>query len=81
MQTRVVPMWDVIENKPTTGVVRTGVWLVTGTALDRSYPCRCGGQGGRICGTQWCPCFGRTDLVGLTPACCGVRSYLGMLQR
>lgn len=56
--------------------MRTGVWLVAGTALDQPYPCRCLERGQRDCGSQWCPCFGRTDLAGLTPACCGVRAYL-----
>lgn len=67
-----------------------GVWLATGTPLGDRYPCRCGERSWKWCGYQgdpvygwsWdvgCPCWGRTDLAGLTPACCGVRRYLGML--
>lgn len=81
MGTREVPMWDVAAGKPTTGVARTGVWLVAGAALGQPYPCRCHERSGRDCGGTWCPCFGRTDLAGLTPACCGVRVYLATMQR
>lgn len=56
---------------------RTGVWLIAGTALGQPYPCRCHeSRDGWACANGRCPCAGRTDLVGLTPACCGVRAYL-----
>lgn len=71
--------------------MRTGVWLIAGTALGQPYPCRCssptpGTWSGQWCGFSGffepgCPCFGRTDLRGLTPACCGVRAYLATIQR
>lgn len=52
--------------------------MATGTLLGAPYPCRCTDRW--ACAHERCPCWGRTDLAGLTLACCGVRRYLGMVR-
>jgi hypothetical protein len=52
-----------------------GVWLVARTPISQKYPCRCAEHGGRSCGTQWCPCWGRQDIDGLPPECCAPRWF------
>lgn len=49
---------------------RPGYWLIAGTPTSWQYPCRCDPT--RPC-TRYCPCRGRTDLVGLVAHCCARR--------
>lgn len=63
------------------------LWLVSRTATDAPYPCRCGDQlgihfGRHECGpSSWaedsfgssCACWGRLDLTGVPNWCCGRR--------
>lgn len=52
-----------------------GRWLITGTALDRPYPCRCNERPAwaEECSAAWCPCAGRTDRDHLPATCCSWR--------
>ena len=50
-----------------------GWWFVARSPAALPYPCRCW-ESPRSCGTNWCPCWRRNDLVGLPPQCCGWRS-------
>jgi hypothetical protein len=64
-------------------VIRTGVWLATGTAVAAPYPCRCPESRNRWkCAAPdggWpenvCPCRGRTDVLtdAVPPDCCAWR--------
>lgn len=45
-------------------------WLVTGTPIDRTYPCRCNPDGCR----NTCPCRGRLDTLDLPARCCARRA-------
>lgn len=54
-------------------MIRKNVWLVAGTSLQQSYPCRCPEKRDRwACEHGRCPCFGRIDVmrVPLPAACC-----------
>lgn len=63
------------ESRPTIPAPR-GAWLATGVPLGFGYPCRClepAWAPGRNCGSRWCPCWGRDDLLQVPPTCCGWR--------
>lgn len=76
----VVPMWDVATGRPTTGVARTGVWLIAATSAAERYPCRCRTPDPGTWARQWCgfygwfapgcPCWGRPDRENLPAWCC-----------
>jgi hypothetical protein len=61
-------------------VIRTGVWLVTGTALTERYPCRCWeDRDGWVHRNrpERCPCCGRLDVGNVPPSCCAL-SWSGL---
>lgn len=82
MGTRLVPMWDMINNYTPSGVARTGVWLIAGTSIEEPYPCRCstpdpGTWAGRWCRhygwfSPGCPCWGtpQDERTGRPAGCC-----------
>ena len=49
-----------------------GVWMVAGSAVADTYPCRC--HGDRACGLR-CPCRGRTDVDKVPALCCARREH------
>jgi hypothetical protein len=48
-----------------------GVWLVAGTPLDATYPCRCATT--KRCNPSYCSCLGRTDIETMPDVCCAKR--------
>lgn len=55
-------------------------WFAAKSPTQIPYPCRCNERSLRDCGTQWCSCWGRVDLVGLPSDCCA-RRHLNLLTR
>ena len=48
-----------------------GVWLIAGSKLGETYPCRCHERKYDQCSAVFCPCAGRTDPQNA--ACCANR--------
>lgn len=44
-------------------------WMIAGTPVEDTYPCRCHESRRGVCSPLWCPCSGRPDPQG--PTCCG----------
>jgi hypothetical protein len=53
---------------------RHGIWIIAGTRLGDTYPCRCGRS--RKCDPQYCPCWSRTDAEAMPSGCCAKRREL-----
>jgi hypothetical protein len=54
------------------------VWLIAGTPVGRTYPCRCNPDLG-ACSPLYCPCAGRTDPPN--PFCCAARAMRTAARR
>ncbi len=48
------------------------IWLIAGTPLEDTYPCRCHERLGRTCSPAWCPCAGYPR-PGMPSWCCSYR--------
>lgn len=49
-------------------------WFAAKSPLGVTYPCRCRERSRRSCGSQWCPCWGRADVMAMPPDCCARRN-------
>jgi hypothetical protein len=61
-------------------------WLIAGTPIDRTYPCKCVlGQRCkpwyRGCESAPCPCAGRTDTDAMPAHCCARRAAESATRR
>lgn len=51
-----------------------GLWPVAGTPITEPYPCDCVVERHHNRRpTEWCPCYGRTDLDDAGEDCCATR--------
>lgn len=54
--------------------VPLGHWLIAGTPVADPYPCDCKTEGHeRRPASEWCACYGRTDLQNVGAGCCAAR--------
>jgi len=54
--------------------VPVGYWVIAATPASEPYPCDCHTEGHhRRRPTEWCPCYGRTDLGNVGDECCAAR--------
>lgn len=48
----------------------TAVWLIAGTKVGETYPCRCAERKYSRCSPKYCPCSGRLDADQMPAGCC-----------